>query len=171
MTSVDVFGRQFKKTESSLKLLSNGGLNSINDSLSIKIDPNTSNILSLSANGVMVSGIKSTGGVMTGNLNMQNNKITDLSDPVTDGDASNKKFVQAEIKSQSIATKLYIDALLNTKLDINMREDLDMNGLKILNVRNPVDPLDAVNKMYVQIATQKDDLTIEKLIKTGDVMF
>src|ERR1700759_468422 len=105
MTSVDVFGRQFKKTESSLKLLSNGGLNSINDSLSIKIDPNTSNILSLSANGVMVSGIKSTGGVMTGNLNMQNNKITDLSDPVTDGDASNKKFVQAEIKSQSIATK------------------------------------------------------------------
>ena len=79
--------------------------------------------------------------------------------------------MQAEIKSQSIATKLYIDALLNTKLDINMREDLDVNRLKILNVRNPIDPLDAVNKMYVQIATQKDDLTIEKLIKTGDVMF
>ena len=44
---MDVFGRQFKKTESSLKLLSNGGLNSIYDSLSIKVNPNTNSILTL----------------------------------------------------------------------------------------------------------------------------
>ena len=130
MTNVDVFGRQFKKTESSFKLLSNGGLNSIKDFLSIKVDPNINNILSLSANGLRADGIKITGGVMTGNLNMKNNKITDLSDPVTDGDASNKKFVKAEIKSESIIIKLYIDALLTTKLDKNIKENLDMNGFK-----------------------------------------
>ena len=171
MTSVDVFGRQFKKTESNFKLLSNGGLDSINDSLSIKVDPNTNNILSLSANGVMASGIKSTGGMMTGNLNMKNNKITDLSDPVTDGDASNKKFVQAEIKSGSVLTKLYIDTLLDAKLDRKFSQNFDMNGLKIVNVRNPIDPLDVVNKLYAQIFAQKDDLTVEKLIKIGDVMY
>ena len=35
MTSVDVFGRTSKKSESIVKLLSNGGLNLCNDSLKL----------------------------------------------------------------------------------------------------------------------------------------
>lgn len=60
MTNVDVFGRAFKKSTSVFKILSNGGLNSVNDFLSVKVDPNTKNILSISANGLMVNGIKSS---------------------------------------------------------------------------------------------------------------
>ena len=60
MTSVDVFGSSMKKSVSVFKILSNGGLNSINDFVSVKIDPNTENILSLSANGLMGNAIKST---------------------------------------------------------------------------------------------------------------
>ena len=97
MNNVDVFGRQFKKTESSFKLLSNGGLTSINDFISVKVDSNINIILSLSANGLMADGIMTTGEVITGNLNMKNNKITVLSDPIDDGDASNKSFVKVEI--------------------------------------------------------------------------
>src|SRR4051812_9293722 len=109
--------------------------------------------------------------MMTGSLNMKNNKITDLSDPVTDEDASIKKFVQAEIKSGSVLTKLYIDTLLDAKLDRKISQNFDMNGLKIVNVRNSIDPLDVVNKLYAQISAQKDDLPVEKLIKTGDVRY
>ena len=62
MTNVDVFGRPFKKTTSVFKVFGNGGLKSVNDVLSVKIDPNIKNILSLSTNGLMVNGIKSTDG-------------------------------------------------------------------------------------------------------------
>src|ERR1700730_5678887 len=78
MNTVDLFGRQYKKLESNVKVLSNGGISSINDSLLVKIDPNINNMLSLSANGLMGNGIKSTGGVMTGNLSMSGNTIIDL---------------------------------------------------------------------------------------------
>ena len=96
MTSVNVFGRSSKKSTSIFKILSNGGLDSINDSLLVKIDPNISNILSLSANGLMANGIKSTGGMMTGNLSMGGYKITDLHA----GDPSH---------SQDVVTKNYVD--------------------------------------------------------------
>ncbi len=62
MPNVDVFGRPFKKSSSVFKIQSNGGLNSINDFLSVKVDPNTNNILSLSANSLMANGIKSIDG-------------------------------------------------------------------------------------------------------------
>jgi len=62
MPNVDVFGRPFKKSSAVSKILSNGGLNSSNDFVSVKVDPNTNNILSLSANGLMANGIKSTDG-------------------------------------------------------------------------------------------------------------
>ena len=78
MNSVDVFGRPSKKSESILKIPSNGGLNLIDAVLKIKLDCNTNNILSLSANGLMGNGLKSSGGAMTGNLAMEGNQITGL---------------------------------------------------------------------------------------------
>jgi len=170
MPNVDVFGRQFKKIDPSVKLLSNGGLNSINDSLSVKVDPNINNILSLSANGVMVNGIKSTGGVMTGNLNMENNKISDLSDPIQDGDASNKKFVKAEIKSESIVTKLYINTLLDTKLDksesISFKSYID-NLIYKITVKNKVGYIPILNsnadsKYGFKVNTSSENSNIHK---------
>jgi hypothetical protein len=93
MTNVDVFGKTLRKSTPVFKILSNGGLSSINDSLMVKVDLNSKNILSLSANGLMANGIKSTGGVMTGNLSMIGNKIIDLDDPINSGDATTKNYV------------------------------------------------------------------------------
>src|SRR5579863_8676097 len=76
MAGVDVFGRSSKN--SVFKILSNGGITVINDFVAIKLDRNSSNILSLSANGLMGNGIKSSGGAITGNLDMGGNKITGL---------------------------------------------------------------------------------------------
>ena len=93
MTSVDKFGKSMKKSASFFKILSNGGLNSINDFLSVKVDPNTNNILSLSANGLLANGIKHIGGVMTGNLLMNGNKIIDLDEPINSKDVATKNYV------------------------------------------------------------------------------
>src|SRR2546426_1675701 len=92
MTNVNIFGRTFKKTASEFKILSNGGLNVFNDFLSIKVDPNINNILSLSANGLMATGIKSTGGEMTGNLLMSGHKIIDLDEPTNSTDVVTKNY-------------------------------------------------------------------------------
>src|ERR1051325_1797737 len=93
MTNVDVFGRPFKKSASVFKILSNGGLNLVNDIVSVKVDPNINNILSLSANGLMSNGIKTTGGVMTGNLSMSDNKIIDLDEPTNSTDGATKSII------------------------------------------------------------------------------
>ena len=51
-----------------------------------------------------------------------------------------------------------------------MNEDFDMNGFAIANTKIPVDPLDAVNKLYIQISMQKDDITMEKLLQIGTIV-
>src|SRR5688500_6701835 len=113
MNTVDLFGRQSKKLESSLKLLSNGRLNSINDSLSVNVDPNI-NIIRLSANVLMATGLKLSGDVMTGNLSVGGNRITDLNadDPLNPQDAVTKNYVGLR-KTKSICrfipvTQLFI---------------------------------------------------------------
>jgi SMC interacting uncharacterized protein involved in chromosome segregation len=67
----------------------------------------------------MQTKLDKSGGKMTGTLEMCENKITNLADPILDSDACNKKYVKSEIKAESIGTKMYIDTLLHTKLDKN----------------------------------------------------
>src|SRR5437870_2383050 len=93
MNTVDLFGRQSKKLESNVKVLSYGGLASINDSLSVKIDPNVNNILSLSANGLMANGLKL---VERGELNMKSNKLINVKNPVDSQDCATKDYVDAQ---------------------------------------------------------------------------
>src|SRR6266516_1811160 len=107
---------------------------------------------------------------MTGDLNMGNNKITGVSDPTLDHDVCNKRYLSSVMNSDSIITKLYVDTLLHMKRDKNMNEDFDMNGFGIANIKIPVNPLDAVNKLYIQISIQKDDITVEKLVKIGTII-
>src|SRR5579872_2638797 len=95
MNTVDLFGRQYKKLESNVKVLSNGGLSSINDSLSVKVDPNVNNLLSLSANGLMANGIKLN---ERGEINMKNNKLINVKNPVDSQDAATKDYVNAQVK-------------------------------------------------------------------------
>ena len=45
--------------------------------------------------------LEKSGGVLTGNLNMGNKRITDLSDPILDKDVCNKKYVDSKVKNES----------------------------------------------------------------------
>ena len=189
--SVDLFGRQSKKTESTIKLLSNGGLTLRNDSLSVKIDPNINNTLTLSANGVMASGIKTTGGVMTGNLSMGGNRITNLETGSNPQDAVTKHYVDTITDSKitkdgeinmnnnriinvgqpqsenDVASKRYCDEIsrnMLSKTEGVMLGNLNLNWNNIRNVNFPDYEADAVNKIYVQILYQNDEIGMQKLI-------
>ena len=112
--------------------------------------------------------VDKTGDTLSGNLCMGDNKITCLADPISDNDVTNKMFVESKVRQESTATKLYIDTLLSTKLDRNINENLDMNEFSITNVKNPTGSFDAVNKIYLQISTQKDDISMDNLLKVAD---
>ena len=97
--------------------------------------------------------VDKTGDTLSGNLCMGDNKITCLADPISDNDATNKMFVDSKLKQESIVTKLYIDTLLHQKLD---RETYE-NSCKIFEI-------------YKQISTQNNGISIENLLKLGDVV-
>ena len=115
-----------------------------------------------------------TGGVVTGELSMCDQKITDLEDPTDDNDAANKKYVDAkavkvtgnvDIKEHRLtglstptqdsdaATKKWVRDDFPIKTDIlngfTMKGPLDMGGHKIYDVRAPTNDKDAANKKYV----------------------
>ena len=150
--TVDVFGRQFTKSKSDLKLVSNGGLNSTNDLLSVKIDSNNRNILSCSANGLLVQGLKVSGGILRENLEMDGHRISNLADPENSEDAVNKQ---------------YVDSVTNTKISNSggsMTGELNMQNNKITNVGLPELENDASNKKYC------DDIRKDMLNRNRGVM-
>src|SRR3989441_2452307 len=99
--SVNVFGSQ-SKTKSSFDTSANLKFIALVKNMQTKLDK--------------------SGDKMTGTLEMCENNISGLVDPVSDSDASNKKYVNSKIKADSVLTKLYIDTLLHTKLDKNNDE-------------------------------------------------
>ena len=114
--------------------------------------------------------VNKIGDTLSGNLNVGGNKITNLTDPISDNDAANKGFVDSRVKQESINTKLYVDTLHATKLDKNITENLNMNGFSITNVKTPISTHDVVSKLYVQMTTVKHDINIENLLKLGDTI-
>jgi len=135
--SVNVFGLSGNKTKSAVtkRDLDSKFIN-VTKNLQLKVDK--------------------SGGSISGNLNMSDHKITDLADPISDKDASNKKFVKSEIKADSVLTKLYIDTLLHTKLDKNITEDLNMNGQKISGLVNPTNDDEVCNKKYLDLKIKQE---------------
>jgi len=187
MTNVDVFGRSTKNSKSAsvLKVLSNGGLSFINDVLGIKLDPNTNNVLRVSANGLMGNGIKATGAVMTGNLSMSGNKVTDIDTtypPQTNSQATSWNQVKQlvtdysnlswSLNGNSAGVNASIGTLDNfdVKLvrnkqnyltlksnEILMNKNVDMSNFKVKNLIDPTDSKDATTKDYVDIKRVKNN--------------
>ena len=93
-----------------------------------KADQNASDIAELKT-----SKVSKAGDTMSGNLDMQQNTVTNVKDPVSDTD---------------VVTLGYFNA--------NKGDTSDMSGNKIVNVPNPSGDTDASNKQYVdnQITTQ-----------------
>ncbi|MCY7362721.1 MAG: hypothetical protein LH629_11750, partial [Ignavibacteria bacterium] len=80
--------------------------------------------------------VNQTGEDMTGNLDMKNNKITNIGDPTDPKDAVNKGFVDDSFK-------------------IPRSNPLNMNGHKITNVGYPTDEKDLASKKYVDTIIPK----------------
>ena len=70
-----------------------GGLYKIEDSLSIKLDLNPMNCLSLSSNGLMSHGLKYP---LAHDFNASNNQIYFVGDPIFPQDAVNKRYVDRQ---------------------------------------------------------------------------
>ena len=129
------------------------------------------------------------GGTLEGSINMGGEKITNVSAPINDTDAANKKYVDDGLftkvntgdfntfkttNSEAIedAKKAGTDAqatITNTILPKfnnyllveggGMSGDINMNSNKITNVSTPVNNNDAANKSYVDTETGKRVLT------------
>jgi len=116
------------------------------------------------------SKLNKAGDVMTGALNMNGQHIIGLENPTSDDEACNKKYVDLKLETESTIAKKYVDTLISRKFDRNIEDDMDMNEFSINNVKYPIYPYDVTNKVYVQICMQKDDITVEKLLKIGTII-
>ena len=143
--SVNVFGLSGNKTKSAVtkKDLDSKFIN-LTKNLQLKVDK--------------------TGDTFSGNLSMSGHKITDLADPVSDNDASNKKYIKAELKADSIITKLYIDTMLHAKLDKTIAEDLNMKRHKIIGVENPTNDDEVCNKKYLDSKITQESVSVKLYI-------
>ncbi len=97
--------------------------------------------------------LSTNGGTMAGDINMDGRKITGLVDPVADGDAVRKRYVDTGfLKSingngPDETGNLKIDALL--KSGGTMTGNIDLGGNALANVKSPAADADAATKGYV----------------------
>lgn len=89
-----------------------------------------------------------TGGTLTGNLNLNNHKIINLSTPTLNTDATNKSYVDGlytNLESEIVSTAAqYLPLKGGT-----MTGSIDMGDYLITSLGNPVNAKDAANKEYV----------------------
>ena len=95
-----------------------------------------------------------SGGTMTGDIEMSENKITDLATPDQPNDAATKDYVDAALTDFSVS-------LPESKLSLSggtMSGTINMNNNVISNLQTPALDLDAANKGYVDNAFSNVDL-------------
>lgn len=93
--------------------------------------------------------LSTNGGTMAGDINMDGRKITGLVDPVADGDAARKRYVDTE--SSTAAGKAETNAK-NASLPRAggaMTGNISMGGNTVQGLKAPADGADAATKDYV----------------------
>ena len=100
---------------------------------------------------------------MTGALDMNNNEIKNLKDPVNDQDAATQKWVGGELSTQLNLSMTYTDTQFAKKLDLTggiMAGDINMvNSHKIINSPNPSSDTDLVTKKYMETHVSNSHVT------------
>ena len=98
---------------------------------------------------------------MTGALDMNNNEIKNLKDPVNDQDAAIKKWINTQLGTKASLT--YTNTQLAKKLDLsgaNMTGDINLaNSHKIINSPNPTSDTDLVTKKYMETHVNRSSIT------------
>jgi hypothetical protein len=87
------------------------------------------------------------------NLNMNNNKIVNLSNPVVSSDAANKAYVDNNFVSKSQSP--------------NIESNLNMNSNRITNISEGVDDNDAVNVKQVETIIDRE-IPIRVRVRTSE---
>ena len=101
-----------------------------------------------------------------GNFDIQDKRLTEVADPIDNGDAATKKYVDDHIISGSGVTKIYVDnenakqdTAINSKAEKtdailrdgtqSMSDNLNLNNQKIVDLADPTGPKGAATKGYV----------------------
>ena len=93
--------------------------------------------------------LKSTGGTMTGALNMDGNRIMNVLKPIEEMDVVTKEYLEEKEKLvNNIHKKFVEDNFLHSK-KAKLQSVLDMNNKRIKNVADPTEDGDAVNKKHL----------------------
>ena len=106
--------------------------------------------------------VKKSGDTMTGALNMQNHKVTNVAAPTETADAANKGYVDTAVSGLTNGTTAmpYVKKAGDTMLG-----NLNMNSYSIFNLPTPTNDSHAVNKNYVDNADAVLDAAIKKEVQ------
>lgn len=93
--------------------------------------------------------LSTNGGTMAGDINMDGRKITGLVDPVEDGDAARKRYVDTEISTAAGNAETNATNASLPRAGGTMTGDIDLGGNALTNVKSPAADADAATKGYV----------------------
>lgn len=93
--------------------------------------------------------LSTNGGTMAGDINMDGRKITGLVDPVEDGDAARKRYVDTEISTAAGNAETNAKNASLLRAGGTMTGDIDLGGNALTNVKSPAAATDAATKGYV----------------------
>ena len=93
--------------------------------------------------------LSTKGGTMAGDINMDGRKITGLVDPVEDGDAARKRYVDTEISTAAGNAETNAKNASLPRAGGAMTGNIDLGGNALTNVKAPAAATDAATKGYV----------------------
>ena len=93
--------------------------------------------------------LSTNGGTMAGDINMDGRKITGLVDPVEDGDAARKRYVDTEISTAAGNAETNAKEASLPRAGGSMTGNIDLGGNALTNVKSPAADADAATKGYV----------------------
>ena len=93
--------------------------------------------------------LSTNGGTMAGDINMDGRKITGLVDPVEDGDAARKRYVDTEISTAAGSAETNAKEASLPRAGGAMTGNIDLGGNALTNVKSPAADADAATKGYV----------------------
>lgn len=93
--------------------------------------------------------LSTNGGTMAGDINMDGRKITGLVDPVEDGDAARKRYVDTEISTAAGNAETNAKEASLPRAGGTMTGNIDLGGNALTNVKVPVSDADGATKGYV----------------------
>lgn len=93
--------------------------------------------------------LSTNGGTMAGDIDMDGRKITGLVDPVADGDAARKRYVDTEISTAAGNAETNAKDASLPKAGGTMTGDISMGGNAVKGLKAPSSGSDAATKDYV----------------------